>query len=65
MKQKLEFFEKIKEFKNEVKNQLDKSIKAIRFDRDSKYFFYNTSENTVFVAWTGVFTSPWESMGGI
>ena len=33
MKHKSETFEKFKEFKNEVQNQLGKSIKAIRSDR--------------------------------
>ena len=37
MKYKSEAFEKFKEFKNEVQNQLGKSIKAIRSDRGGKY----------------------------
>ena len=38
MKQKSKAFEKFKEFKVEVKNQLGKRIKAIRFDRGGEYF---------------------------
>ena len=37
MKHKSEAFEKFKEFKNEVQNQLGKSIKTIRSDRGGKY----------------------------
>ena len=37
LKHKFETFEKFKEFKNEMQNQLGKSIKAIRSDRDGKY----------------------------
>jgi transposase InsO family protein len=37
MKYKLEFFEKFKEFKNEVQNQLGKNIKTLRSDRGSEY----------------------------
>ena len=37
MKHKSETFEKFKEFKNEVQNQLGKSIKAIRSDRGGEY----------------------------
>jgi transposase InsO family protein len=37
MKHKSESFEKFKEFKNEVQNQLDKSIKTIRSDRGGEY----------------------------
>ena len=37
MKWKSEAFEKFKEFKTEVENQLGKCIKAIRFDRGGKY----------------------------
>ena len=37
MKRKSETFEKFKEFKAEVENQLGKRIKAIRFDRGSEY----------------------------
>ena len=37
MKHKLETSEKFKEFKNEVQNQLGKSIKAIRSDRGGEY----------------------------
>ena len=37
MKHKLESFEKFKEFKNEVQNQLGKNIKALRSDRGGEY----------------------------
>ena len=37
MKWKSEAFEKFKEFRAEVENQLGKCIKAIRFDRGGKY----------------------------
>ena len=37
MKHKSEAFEKFKEFKNEVQNQLDKSIKVLRSDRGGEY----------------------------
>ena len=37
MKQKSEAFEKFKEFKAEVENQLGKCIKAIRSDRGGEY----------------------------
>ena len=37
MKHKDEFFEKFKTFKNEVQNQLGKSIKALQIDRGGEY----------------------------
>ena len=37
MRQKSEAFEKFKEFRVEVENQLGKRIKAIRFDRGGEY----------------------------
>ena len=37
MRHKSETFEKFKEFKNEVQNQLGKSIKTIRSDRGEEY----------------------------
>ena len=37
MKNKDESFEKFKTFKNEVQNQLGKSIKALRTDRGGEY----------------------------
>ena len=37
MRHKSETFGKFKEFKNEVQNQLGKSIKAIRSDRGGEY----------------------------
>ena len=40
MKHKSEAFEKFKEFKNEVENQMDKSIKILRSDRGEEYLSY-------------------------
>ena len=37
MRHKSETFEEFKEFKNEVQNQLGKSIKVIRSDRGGEY----------------------------
>ena len=37
MRQKFESFEKFKEFKNEVQNQLGKNIKILRSDRGGQY----------------------------
>ena len=37
MRHKLETFEKFKEFKSEVENQLGKKIKTLRSDRDGEY----------------------------
>ena len=37
MKRKSEAFEKFKEFKAKVENQIGKHIKAIRFDQGGKY----------------------------
>ena len=39
MKEKSEAFEKFKEFRDEVENQLGKHIKAIRSDHGGKYIF--------------------------
>ena len=41
MKRKSEAFEKFKEFRAEVENQLGKRIKAIRFDRGGEYLLGN------------------------
>jgi hypothetical protein len=38
MKHKSKFFEKFKEFQNEVKNHLDRKIKHIRSDRGGRVF---------------------------
>ena len=37
MRHKSESFEKFKEFKNEVENQLDKKMKILRSDRGGEY----------------------------
>ena len=37
MRHKSEAFDKFKEYKNEVENQLDKRIKALRTDRGGEY----------------------------
>ena len=39
MKRKFETFEKFKEFRAEVENQLGKCIKVIRSDRGGEYLF--------------------------
>jgi hypothetical protein len=41
MRHKSESFEKFKEFRTEVENQLNKSIKALRLDREGKYLSYD------------------------
>jgi hypothetical protein len=41
MKHKSKTFEKFMEFQNEVKNQLDKKIKHLRFDRGGEYLSFN------------------------
>jgi transposase InsO family protein len=40
MRRKSESFEKFKEFKTEVENQLNKSIKVLRSDHGGKYLSY-------------------------
>jgi transposase InsO family protein len=40
MRHKSESFEKFKEFKTEVENQLNKSIKALRSDHGGEYLSY-------------------------
>jgi hypothetical protein len=40
MRHKSESFEKFKEFKTEVENQLNKNIKALRSDRGGEYLSY-------------------------
>jgi hypothetical protein len=40
MRHKSESFEKFKEFKNEVENQLDKKTKVLRSDRGGEYLSY-------------------------
>jgi hypothetical protein len=40
MRHKSESFEKYKEFRTEVENQLNKSIKALRLDREGQYLSY-------------------------
>jgi GAG-pre-integrase domain len=40
MRHKSESFEKFKEFRTEVENQLNKSIKALRLDREGEYLSY-------------------------
>jgi GAG-pre-integrase domain len=40
MRHKSESFEKFKEFRTEVENQLNKSIKPLRLDREGKYLSY-------------------------
>jgi hypothetical protein len=40
MRHKSESFEKFKEFRTEVENQLNKNIKALRLDREGEYLSY-------------------------
>jgi Integrase core domain len=40
MRHKSESFEKFKEFRTEVENQLNKIIKALRLDREDEYLSY-------------------------
>jgi Integrase core domain len=40
MRHKSESFEKFKEFRTEVENQLNKSIKVLRLDREGEYLSY-------------------------
>ena len=40
MRHKSESFDEFKEFKAEVENQLNKSIKALRLDRRGEYLCY-------------------------
>ncbi len=44
MTYKSEFLEKFKEFKNEVENQLRKTIKALRSDRGGEYLSYEFAD---------------------
>ncbi|KZV22848.1 hypothetical protein F511_19440 [Dorcoceras hygrometricum] len=56
MKHKSESFERFKEFKAEVENQLGKSIKALRSDRGGEYlsaeFQHYLKENGILAQWT-------------
>ena len=45
MRHKSESFEKFKEFKNEVQNQLGKNIKALRSDRGGEYLSQDVVES--------------------
>jgi transposase InsO family protein len=40
MRYKSESFEKFKEFRTEIENQLNKSIKTLRLDREGEYLSY-------------------------
>ena len=53
MRQKFEAFEKLKEFKAEVKNQLGKCIKAIRSDRGGEYLLGDFKDYLRSVCFTG------------
>jgi len=44
MRHKSESFDKFKEFKTEVENQLNKSIKALRSDRGGEYLSFEFKE---------------------
>jgi hypothetical protein len=45
IRNKSEAFEKFKEFQNEVENQLDKKIKALRSDRGGEYLSYEFDDH--------------------
>ena len=45
MRNKSEAFEKFKEFQNEVENQLDRKIKALRSDRGGEYLSYEFDDH--------------------
>ncbi len=44
MRYKFETFEKFKEFKNEVENQLEKKIKTLRSDRGREYLSFEFAD---------------------
>ena len=48
MRHKSELFDKFKEYKNEVENQLDKRIKALRTDRRGEYL---SNEFSTYLIW--------------
>ena len=48
MRHKSEAFDKFKEYKNEVENQLDKRIKALRTDRGGEYL---SNEFRTYLKW--------------
>jgi hypothetical protein len=45
MRHKFESFEKFKEFQNEVKNQIGKTIKFLRSDRGGEYLSLKFSDH--------------------
>jgi hypothetical protein len=58
MRHKSKSFEKFKEFKTKVENQLNKSIKALRSNREGEYLSY---EFTMYLKECGIvsqLTSP-------
>ena len=64
MKQKLETFEKFKEFQNEVENHRDKKIKFLRSDHGGEYLSHEFREHliewnrfTTYTSWN--FTEEW------
>ena len=60
LKYKSEVFEKFKEYKSEVENQLGKSIKVLRSDRGGEYlsqeFQDYLKENGILSQWTPPYT---------
>ena len=60
MRRKSEDFEKFKEFRTEVENQLGKRIKAIRSDRDGEYLLGDfkdyLTQNGIVSQWTALGT---------
>ena len=66
IKYKSETFEMVKEFKNEVQNQLGKSIKAIRSDRSGEYlsqeFDHYLKESGIVSQLTPLGTPQWNGV---
>ena len=58
MRHKSESFEKFKEFKNEVENQLDKKIKILMSDRDEEYLSYEFGDYLKECGMVSRFTPP-------
>ena len=58
MKRKSEAFEKFKEFKDEVENQLGKCIKAIRSDRGGEYLLRDFKDYLIQYGIVSQLTAP-------
>ena len=66
MRHKSESFEKFKEFKNEVENQLDKKIKVLRSDQGGEYLSHEfgnyLKECGIVIKLTPPRTTQWNSV---